>query len=550
MQHAPHHHLPAGSRAHIRLSDVSVTLGDRPVLYGVGLTLSAGSRLALVGENGRGKTTLLEVLAGSRTPDTGTVSRLGSLGTVEQHLDASGSRTVGDAVSSVIADSLDALQALDHATEAMVSGQPGADDDYAAALDLATILDAWDADRRVDVALAGLGACTDRDRTLDSLSVGQRYRVRLACVLGAHHDILLLDEPTNHLDASGLEFLTARLREHPGGLAVASHDRALLRDVATHFCDLDPSEDGSPQVYGDGYDGWIDGRRRSREAWEQAHAEQVGEHQRLSRAAEDARGRLPDSWRPGKGHGKHQRSTRAAGTVQAFNRRRDELERHRVTVPPPPVEFRWPDWPVAAGRTVLSCHEPRVEGRLEIPMALTLDSGDRLLLTGPNGAGKSTLLSLLAGRLEPHEGRVDRHPGARITMLAQEVPDWAPDRTGIEIYRDHLHRLGSAGGPGLAATGLLGTGTSGTPVGRMSQGQQRRLHLALCLAEQPELLILDEPTNHLSSALVDELTAALHTADCAVVAATHDRQLLRDLEDWPTLDLAGAAVGSEHVRQR
>lgn len=216
MQHNAHH-LPAGSRAHIRLSHVSVTLGDRPVLSRVDLTLSAGSPVALVGENGRGKATLLQVLAGTRAPDSGTVARLGSVGTIEQHLDASGSRTVGDAVSLAIADSLRALQELEDAAEAMVSGRPGADDAYAAALDLTTTLDAWDADRRVDVALEGLSACADRDRPLDSLSVGQRYRVRLACVLGAHHDLLLLDEPTNHLDASGLAFLTARLRDHPGG---------------------------------------------------------------------------------------------------------------------------------------------------------------------------------------------------------------------------------------------------------------------------------------------------------------------------------------------
>ena len=546
MHDTHHHHLPAGSRAHIRLTDVSVTLGDRTVLTGVDLTLSAGSALAIVGENGRGKTTLLQVLAGTRAPDSGRVSRLGTAGTIEQHLDISDSRTVGDAVALEIVDSIAALHELDRATEAMVAGQSGADDEYASALDRATALDAWDADRRVDIALAGLSACTDRERPLDSLSVVARSCERLACVLGARQDLLLLDEPTNHLDASGLEFLTARLREHPGGVAVASHDRALLRDVATNFVDLDPSEDGSPRVYGGGYDGWIDGRRRARLRWEQAHADQVEEHHRLSRAADEARGRLRDSWRPEKGHGRHQRSTRAAGTVQAFNRRREDLERHRVTVPVPPLEFRWPEWGVPAGRTVLTCREPVVAGRLEVPVDVKVDTGDRLVLTGPNGAGKSTLLAVMAGALDPDEGRVDRRPGARISTLSQEVPEWDHRRTGIQVYVEHVDRLGLTTAPGLAATGLLDSRTAGTPVGRMSQGQQRRLHLALCLAEQPDLLILDEPTNHLSFALVDSLTTALRTASCAVVVATHDRQLLRDLQDWPRLDLTRSRVGSGH----
>ena len=544
MHDTRNHHLHAGSRAHIRLSDVHVTLGDRPVLTGVDLTLAAGSAMALVGENGRGKTTLLEVMAGARTPDSGSVTRLGTVGTVEQDLDVSDSRTVGDAVAVAITDSLRALRELDRAGEALADGRPGADDDYAAALDRATTLDAWDADRRVDIALAGLAACPDRSRPLATLSVGQRYRVRLACVLGARPDLLLLDEPTNHLDTSGLEFLTTQLRQHPGGLVVASHDRALLRDVTTQFIDLDPSQSGRPQVYGDGYDGWIEGRRAVRARWEQAHADQRLEHERLTRAAEAARGKLRDSWRPGKGHGRHERATRAAGTVQAFNRRSEELERHRVTVPEPPAQFRWPEWDVPAGRQVLVCHDPTVAGRLQTPVSVTIDTGDRLLLTGPNGSGKSTLLALMAGGLEPDSGRIDRHPGIRISTLSQEIPDWDGRRTGVEIYRVHVDRLGNGHAPGLATTGLLASGAAGTRVGRMSQGQQRRLHLALCLAEQPDLLILDEPTNHLSFALVDALTDGLGSASCAVVVATHDRQLLRDLAGWPTVDLTRLPIRS------
>lgn len=539
-----HQYSRAGSRAHIRLSGVGVTLGDRRVLTGVDLTVSAGSRLALVGENGRGKTTVLRVLSGTLTPDVGTVSRVGDVGVTQQHLDASGQRTVGDQIASEIAPSLTALARLDRAVDALAHGRPGADDDYASALDLVTALDAWDADRRVDMALAGLSACSDRDRPLATLSVGQRYRVRLACVLGAGHELLLLDEPTNHLDASGVEFLTARLKNHRGGLAIASHDRALLRDVATDFLDLDPHEDDRPRLYGGGYEGWIEGRRRDQEQWEQAHADQTEEHQRLVRAAHVARGRLRDSWRPEKGHGRHERATRAAGTVQAFNRRREELEKHRITVPVPPPEFRWPDWQVPSGRPILTCDAPRVTGRLDAPVAFTVDTGDRLLLTGPNGAGKSTLLEVLAGRLHPDTGSVDHRPGARMAILTQEIPDWDLRRTGVELYRDHVEQSGLSEAPGLTSTGLLEAGLAGNRVGSMSQGQQRRLHLALCLARRPELLILDEPSNHLSFALVDTLTEALARAECAVIVATHDRQLLRDLAGWPTLRLEASRVSS------
>jgi macrolide transport system ATP-binding/permease protein len=535
--------LPAGAAAHVRAEGVVVRLGERTVLSGADVTVSAGSRLAVVGENGRGKTTLLHVLAGTLTPDAGTVSRTGTLALVGQTLHIEDERTVGDLVKEAVGDSLTVLDVLESATGALAQGEPGAEDAYAQALEVAAALDAWDAERRVDVALEGLGACTDRDRRLATLSVGQRYRVRLAAVLGSSTDLLLLDEPTNHLDAAALDFLTRRLREHPGGVAVVSHDRALLREVVTTFLDLDPSRDGLPRLYAGGYDGWVVGRRRERERWEQEHAAQQAEHARLTRAAEEARGRLQTGWRPDKGTGRHQRATRAAGVVQAFNRRVEDLERHRVTVPEPPRSLSWPGLRTRAGRPVLHGQDLTVSGRLCRPVEVTISGGDRLLLTGPNGAGKSTLLGVLAGQVRPIGGSLRVHHDARVVLLSQEVPAWNPEHTAHRAYQAHVDRLRSRGPkgqvPSLSGLGLLDAITLRTPVGRMSQGQQRRLHLAMCLAGQPDLLMLDELTNHLSASLVDELTQALSTTACAVVVATHDRQMLIDLAGWPRLELTG-----------
>lgn len=534
--------LPAGSAAHIRADNLVVMLGDRRVLKDASVIVSAESRLAIVGENGRGKSTLLRILAGMAEPDAGTVTREGTVAFVEQELESRSDETVGSLIQNAIADSLAALERLDQATHAMAAGHDGAADAYAHALEFATTLDAWDADRRVDVALAGLDACADRSRLLSTLSVGQRYRVRLACVLGTNPDLMLLDEPTNHLDAAGLTFLTERLKGHRGGVALVSHDRALLRDVATSFLDLDPSEDGRPRLYAGGYGAWMEGRNRERARWEQDHADQQAERTRLSQAADEARGRLKSGWRPEKGHGKHQRATRAAGTVQAFNRRQEELERHIISVPNPPAHLRWPDSSTRKGQPLLTIVNVTVAHRLRTPVDLTLEGGDRLLITGPNGAGKSTLLGILAGRIDPTTGWVNHYPGTRVVWLSQETPQWSPEHTVSEVYERHVTALEreQPGGPAsvsLANTGLLESRTLGTPVGRMSQGQRRRLHLALCLAKRPDLLLLDEPTNHLSAALVDEMTEALKTTRSAVVVATHDRQMLHDLEAWPVMRL-------------
>ena len=393
------------------------------ILSDVSVTVSAGARLALVGENGRGKTTLLHVLAGLITPDQGVVERTGTIGVARQNLEARNGETVGTLVLGAMRESDRALRALDEATTALAEGRPGADDAYAAALDAATRLDAWDAQRRIDVALAGLDACTDRDRPLATLSVGQRYRVRLACLLGARFDLLMLDEPTNHLDAASLAFLTARLREHPGGVVLVTHDRALLKDVATEFLDLDPSADGLPRRYAGGYAGWQEGRRRDYENWVRDHEAQQAEHQRLADAVSEAQGRLSTGWRPDKGTGKHQRQSRAPGVVQALRRRQEELEAHRITVPEPPQPLRWPPLETRTGAPLLRCHDVTVTGRLHDPV--TLDprrrgppAGDRAERVGQVDAA----LGAGRGARAVDRGASDTSPGRASPTSARRCP--------------------------------------------------------------------------------------------------------------------------------
>ncbi|MFC0531948.1 ABC-F family ATP-binding cassette domain-containing protein [Phytohabitans kaempferiae] len=534
--------LPARARAQIVLSGASVALGAVPVLTAVDLTVTPASRIAIVGENGRGKSTLLHLLAGRLAPDEGSVSRIGTLGLAEQEMSTADERTVGEAVADAVADSLAALSALDAASIALADGDETADERYAAALERAEILDAWDAERRVRVALDALEAESDWSRRLSELSVGQRYRVRLACLLGGDADFLLLDEPTNHLDRNGLEFLTERLRARTGGVVVVSHDRALLADVAQTIVDLDPTPDDRPRVHSGGYDGYREGRRAERERWEQEYDRQQSERARLRDDLSAAQNRLVTGWRPDKGTGKHQRATRAAGLVQSVHRRRAALEAHAVTMPEPPQPLRFPELATRAGATLLTAEKVTVDGRLSSPTSVTLRGGSRLVVTGPNGAGKSTLLAVLAGELPATGGRVHRSHTARIVLLHQEVA-LPLQRRASDVYATHVDKLVSAGlippgeAIGLSSLGLLRPREASKRVGTLSVGQQRRLDLALALASRPHLLLLDEPTNHLSIALVDELTEALRGTRAAVVLSSHDRQLLRDVKEWPRLTL-------------
>ncbi|MBP2326688.1 ATPase subunit of ABC transporter with duplicated ATPase domains [Kibdelosporangium banguiense] len=173
------------------------------------------------------------MLAGDLSPDRGDVRRAGSLGVADQQIPLNATDTVGDLIDLELASVRTAPADLERATEALAEDRPGANDAFAAALAQAEALDAWDADRRVEISLAALNAVDDRTRPFSTLSVGQRHRVRLACLLGARHAVLLLDEPTNHLSATLVDELTDALAATPAAVLIVTHDRQLLRDTAS-----------------------------------------------------------------------------------------------------------------------------------------------------------------------------------------------------------------------------------------------------------------------------------------------------------------------------
>ncbi|MCK0117322.1 ATP-binding cassette domain-containing protein [Isoptericola sp. S6320L] len=546
---------------HLVATDLAFAYPGRPVLAGVDLRVSAGVRLGVVGENGSGKSTLLHLLAGDLVPSSGEVRRTGSVGMVEQELTAPPGVTVGDLVDATLAD-LRRLAADLEAAAAAFDHESGDLAALGALLSRAEHLAAWDADRRVDEALTRLGAVRDRDRALETLSVGQRYRVRLACRLAERADLLLLDEPTNHLDDSGLDYLTETVVGWHGGVVLVTHDRELIDDVVTAVFDLDPSMDGVPVLYGQpGYLSYRFAKNQALQRWKQRYRTEQQRADELAFRLDRSYEGLSDEWRPPKGSQKHRRGTRARIHVKAADRLVEKLKAEAVDVPPPPLELAFPDLPALSpgwdpAEPLVDLRSPRVESpdggvRLDLPgTRLAVPPSGRLLVVGPNGTGKSTLLGAFAGTLPLARGTRTSSEGVRIGVVGQEgrVPDGGADarrssESGFDAYAAEALALLDRGELDpehlvpVAALGLLTEEELDRPLRELSVGQRRRFDIALALLHAPHLLVLDEPTNHLSVDLVDALTIAFERTSAAVVVATHDRRMRADLAAWPVLDL-------------
>ena len=511
---------------------------DRIVLDGVDLTASPGSVLALVGENGSGKSTLLRLLAGQEAPDSGTVTRPDDVGFLAQELDVPLGATVGDVLEAALAPLHHAVARL----EELAADLPASGDEYAALLEWSMTHDAWDAARRAEEAAHRLGlGHLPADRPVARMSGGQRARLALAALLTRRPACLLLDEPTNHLDDAALDYLEQVLRELPGVVVVASHDRVFLDRVAHTVLDLDAGHFGSDGLGGrvagvsvGGFSALLADRAAARERWQAAFAEQQEEIDRL-RGVADTSARQVAHNRPARDNDKFVHHFKGENVARTVKRRVDDAERRlqlleRNRVPKPPVPLRFSATLAPGTGAAVSVRDLVVPGRLRLDR-LDVRAGDRLLVTGPNGCGKSTLLKVLAGLPALQvSGHVAVH-ARRVGYLPQEVSFRDAGRSTVEVYAEAtgapvpLHRLG-----------LLHPRDLSRPVGELSVGQQRRLALAVLVARRPDLVLLDEPTNHISLALAAELEEALQRSPGTVVVASHDRWLRRRW-DGPTLPL-------------
>jgi macrolide transport system ATP-binding/permease protein len=516
--------------------DLSVSFRDALALSGVDLVAQPGRRIGLVGENGTGKSTLLRAVA-RRLPVTARIS-----GTIEaprgsdtvllgQEPPFRDDRTIGEVLAATLRPLREAVARVERLAGDLHDDAGRAA--YAAALEYAVDHDAWDADRRAEVAAQELGlGALDADRRIGTLSGGERTRLALATVMTTRPSCLLLDEPTNHLDDAAIEVLTAFLLDLPGVVLLSSHDRVLLDDVCTDLVDLDPTAFGTDGLggrrFGGGWSDYVSAREDARRRWETAYETQQEEIGRLRAATRIGTSAIAHN-RPPRDGDKFIYAFKGANVERTLSRRKrdaqrrlDTAEREQVRKPPRQLTFRSALAEDGAGGRVVQVRGLEVPGRLALDR-LDVEAGEHLLVTGPNGSGKSTLLGVLTGRLVPTRGSV--WVTGSVAELAQDVVFADMSRRVADVYADAVADLPDP--VSLRELGLVHPRDHHRPVGLLSVGQRRRLGLAVAVAQAPDLMLLDEPTNHLSPALAGEIEEALEVSPGAVIVASHDRWLRR-----------------------
>ncbi|GAA4522523.1 ABC-F family ATP-binding cassette domain-containing protein [Brachybacterium paraconglomeratum] len=528
---------------HLRADGISFSFPDRRVLTDVSLVVPAGQPTGLLGENGSGKSTLLRILAGQLAPDAGTWRAPGPVGVLQQELPFGPEATI----DQVVADALERSRRLEReliaAGEALAApgGEPSAQAThrYDTLLAEATLADVWNAERRAEEVLSGVGLGQVAPGTeIGRISGGQRERLALAHLLIARPTTWLLDEPTNHLDDDGAAFLAGAIAAHPGPVLIASHDRAFLDDATAAQLDLDPAESplatepGGLSAYTGGFSDYLLARFEARDRWEHRFRTEQEELTVLRQAVKDSAsvghaGAAPRTEaRAAKKFYADRNATVVSRRLRESRARLAQLEETQVRKPP--AELHLTHLPDAAGRgqdgTVqLAVSGVEVTQRLA-PTSFSLSVGERLLITGANGSGKSTLLDLIAGRLTPTAGTVDRPRGLRIGHLGQD-DDAAPGRTVRQHLQTAAGRETTADGTVPELFGLVHPRDLDRPLELLSRGQLRRVMLAAVLLDPPELLVLDEPTNHLALITATRLEAALEDWGGTLLIASHDRWL-------------------------
>jgi ATPase subunit of ABC transporter with duplicated ATPase domains len=521
----------------LSIQNLGKSWGARVLFEGVSLKLSIGARYGLVGANGSGKTTFLNILAGDEPASDGSTSlpREARMGVLRQDRFLSDEERILDVAmrgDKIVWDALSEQRALLAVADDDGHAESAGTHRAARVAELEDVVRAHDGytlEARATFVLEGLGIPSRAHRSpLGTLSGGFKLRVLLAQVLLGGPDVLLLDEPTNHLDILSIRWLEKFLAVYAGCAIVISHDQRFLDNVATHVLDVDY---GTITLYTGNYSAFAVEKEavrvRKQAEIDKAQAEIAHKRAFVERfrykatKAAQAQSRLkqierieveelPDTTR---------RTPRFLFTP-ARQSGRDVLAVEGISKAYPSAPAAEPSDGVA-----------RADKQVLRDVSLEVRRGEKVAVIGPNGLGKSTLLRILVGRLAADDGEVRWGHEARVGYFAQdhrEVLEDA-DATALDVVWSARPKEGTAFVRGILGRVLFSGADVDKRVGLLSGGEAARLVFGRLMAEEPNVLVLDEPTNHLDLEAIHGLVAALRAFEGTVIFVSHDRWFVSEL---------------------
>src|SRR6266571_2071086 len=516
--------------------------GAITVLDDISFIVNSNDRIGVVGSNGVGKTTLLNILVGQESTDSG--SFLFNPNTEVGYLPQATPEFSGHTMQDLILESVGNLRQLEEQMRELESAMSTAKDDQ-----LAGLMDeyeqvssrfqdrgGYELDYRIDTILEGLRiSYLPRDREMQTLSGGEKARVGLAILLLRSPDLLLLDEPTNHLDFASLEWLEFYLSNYKGATLLVSHDRQFLNRTVNQIFEIDEHAHHLKKYDGN-YDAYVLAKAAERATWEADYERQQEEIKELRKRVRETARNVAHN-RPPTDNDKTAYNFfggRVQNTISRGVRAADEqLRRIEANpIPKPPklmqVSSSFNVEPLQAEVVVRVSNLTKCwdETCILDDVNFTFASDARILLFGPNGAGKTTLLKMLMGIEKPDRGEIRIVDSARIGYLPQD-PQMDLDKTVLETYR-----YGQVGYEGEFVGRLIGYGLfrledMHKKVGQLSIGQRRKLEIARLMAEGPNVLLLDEPTNYISLDVLEAFEAAIVAFPGPVIAVSHDRWFMQ-----------------------